>query len=84
MGGRIYLWPLWSRLLKGTFISIHAKAREDLGSISVGSQGEGILKQTTHSGFSSASLFFFFVFLKVGSIADKPLLCSLIQSVGVD
>lgn len=60
MDGRIYLWLLWSRLLKGTFVSIHAKARDNLGSISVGSEGEGRLRQTTRSGFSSASLIFLF------------------------
>lgn len=62
MGGRIYLWLLWSRILGGTFVSFHAKAREGLGSISVGSEGEGRLRQTARSGFSSASLVFF-VFL---------------------
>lgn len=46
MGGRIYLWLLWSRILGGTFVSFHSKAREGLGSISVGSEGEGRLRQT--------------------------------------
>lgn len=59
MGGRIYLWLLWSRLLKETFVSIHGKAREGLWNTSVGSEGEGRLRQTTRSGFSSASLIFF-------------------------
>lgn len=64
MGGWICLWLLWSWLLKGTFVSICAKARESLGGITVGSEGERRLRQTVRSGFSSASLVFLFSFKK--------------------